>query len=37
MNEKSQVANIAREMAKLDLVSGSSGNVSMRIPANKSG
>ena len=37
INEKSQVANIAKEMAKLDLVSGSSGNVSMRMPNNKSG
>ena len=34
INEKSQVANIAKEMAKLDLVSGSSGNVSMRMPNN---
>ena len=37
MNEKSQVADIAREMANLDLVTGSSGNVSMRMPNNKSG
>ena len=36
-NEKSQVAGIAREMANLDLVSGSSGNVSMRICDEKPG
>ena len=36
-NEKSQIAGIAREMANLDLVSGSSGNVSMRICDKKPG
>ena len=36
INEKSQVADIAREMANLGLVTGSSGNVSMRMPNNES-
>ena len=37
INEKSEVAAISREMADLDLVSGSSGNVSMRLLNQKSG
>ncbi|HIB05435.1 MAG TPA: hypothetical protein EYO18_06885 [Candidatus Marinimicrobia bacterium] len=36
-NEKSQVADVAREMSRLGLVSGSSGNVSMRISSDKPG